>query len=103
MNLAVQSGVVALPRMELPLRIRPSLPVSDEDLWELSRANPELRIERTAQGEILVRSPTGGETGRRNAALVMAVGVWAAKDGSALSSTPPRAFASRTARSGRRM
>ena len=82
MNLAVQSGVVALPRVDLPLRIRPAAPVSDEDLWELSRANPDLRIERTAQGEILVMAPTGGKTGRRNAALVVAIGSWAADEGS---------------------
>jgi Uma2 family endonuclease len=80
-NLAVQSGVVALPRVDLPLRIRPTAPVSDEHLWELSRANPNLRIERTAQGEIVVMSPTGGRTGRRNAALVVAIGAWAAEDG----------------------
>jgi Uma2 family endonuclease len=82
MNLAVQSGVVALPRIDLPLRIRPVVPVSDDNLWELSRANPDLRIERTAQGEIIVMPPTGGRTGRRNAELVVAIGAWAASDGS---------------------
>jgi Uma2 family endonuclease len=81
MNLAVHSRIVALPRIHLPLRIRPSVAVSDEDLWELSRANRDLRIERSAEGEIIVMSPTGGKTGRRNAALLIAIGAWAAQDG----------------------
>jgi Uma2 family endonuclease len=84
MNLVIQSGIVALPRLDLPLRIRPATPVSDEDLWELSRANRDLRIERTAEGEIIVMPPTGGKTGRRNAALVVAIGAWAREDGTGL-------------------
>jgi Uma2 family endonuclease len=83
-NLATQSGTIALPRIELPLRIRPQTPVSDEDLWELCRANRDLRIERTAQGEVIVMPPTGGKTGRRNAALIGAVWAWAAKDASGI-------------------
>lgn len=81
MELATRSAVVALPSLALPLRIRPAAPVSDEALWELTRANRDLRIERTAEGDIVVMPPTGGKTGRRNAALVVAIGAWATKDG----------------------
>jgi Uma2 family endonuclease len=81
MELATRSAVVALPSLGLPLRIRPAAPVSDEALWELARANRDLRIERTAEGDIVVMPPTGGKTGRRNAALLVAVGAWAAQDG----------------------
>jgi Uma2 family endonuclease len=48
---------------------------------ELCRLNPELRIECTATGDILIMPPTGGETGRRNASIVIELGVWNKADG----------------------
>ncbi|MCC5814074.1 MAG: Uma2 family endonuclease [Leptospira sp.] len=42
------------------------IPTNDELFMELVRKNPESRIERTAQGEIQIMAPTGGETGKNN-------------------------------------
>jgi Uma2 family endonuclease len=67
-----------------PVRVRPASRVSDDDLFELCARNPELAIERTAEGEIIVMSPTGGETGRRNFQLIVQLGMWAARDGSGI-------------------
>src|SRR5262245_10421516 len=40
---------------------------STEDVfYELCRQNPDLRLERTAEGEVIVMPPTGGETGNQN-------------------------------------
>jgi Uma2 family endonuclease len=50
----------------LPLRVRTAVPLSDDELFELCQVNRDLRIERTADGEIWVMPPTRGETGRRN-------------------------------------
>jgi Uma2 family endonuclease len=55
--------------------------VSDEEFAELCRLNPELQLERTSEGDLVIMSPTGGKTGRRNAKLTVAFGVWAEKDG----------------------
>ncbi|HVS80741.1 MAG TPA: Uma2 family endonuclease [Pyrinomonadaceae bacterium] len=55
--------------------------VTDEEFDELCRLNPELQIERTSQGELVIMAPTGGKTGRRNAKLIVAFGLWAEKDG----------------------
>jgi Uma2 family endonuclease len=68
------------PQSHFPLRVRPTARMTDEALHELCRINRDLRIERTADGELIVMSPTGGETGRRNAALIFAVSAWAARD-----------------------
>jgi Uma2 family endonuclease len=54
--------------------------LSAEQLFELCRVNPELRIERTAQGEITIMPPTGGETGNRNAAIIAQLTLWAWAD-----------------------
>jgi Uma2 family endonuclease len=57
-------------------------PLDDKALLALSSANPDLRLERTTQGELIVMSPTGGKSSRRNAALVARLFIWAEKDGS---------------------
>jgi Uma2 family endonuclease len=67
-----------------PVRVRPATRLSDDALFELCARNPELGIERTADGEIIVMSPTGGETGRRNFHLVVQLGIWAMRDGTGI-------------------
>jgi Uma2 family endonuclease len=57
------------------------LPLDDKTLLALSLANPDLQLERNAEGELIVMSPAGGKSSRRNAALVAQLFVWAKKDG----------------------
>jgi Uma2 family endonuclease len=64
-----------------PVRVRPASRLSDDELFELCARNRELRIERTAEGELIVMSPTGGETGRRNFQFIAQLGLWVARDG----------------------
>lgn len=47
---------MALPGIDLPLSIRPMTYVWDENLGEVSGANPDLCIERTAQAAALNRA-----------------------------------------------
>jgi Uma2 family endonuclease len=54
--------------------------VSDEEFAELCRLNPELQIERTSEGELVIVTPTGGKTGRRNAKLIAQGTNWAERD-----------------------
>ena len=56
---------------DLPMRIRLAAPIGDDDLFELCAANRDLRIERSADGELLVMPLSGGEPGRRNFDLVI--------------------------------
>jgi Uma2 family endonuclease len=43
-----------------------TLKVSHEEFIQLAISNRYLQLERTAQGELIVNPPTGGETGHRN-------------------------------------
>src|SRR5438094_9972474 len=54
------------PASSLPLRVKPAKPTDDEELFERCARNKDLRIERTADGELIIMTPTGGETGKRN-------------------------------------
>jgi len=84
--LAPSKHAVALATWHhLPLRVRTAVPLSDDELFELCQVNRDLRIERTADGEILVMPPTGGETGRQNSSLTAQLGRWSEIDGSGVS------------------
>ena len=60
--------------------ISPLVQLTDEAFAELCRANPDMKFERTARGELIVVSPTGGESGVRNSRLTTRVGVWTEAD-----------------------
>jgi Uma2 family endonuclease len=71
------------PRPPAAVRIRfgPGAPLTDRLFLRLCRANPELRLERTAQGELIVMSPAGAESSGRNLALSSQLYVWAKASG----------------------
>jgi Uma2 family endonuclease len=51
--------------------------MSDEQFYEFCRLNADLRIERSAQGEVIVMPPTFADTGNRNNKLSYQVTRWA--------------------------
>lgn len=54
---------------------------SDEEYWAFCMANRDLHIERTAEGEIVVAPPAGGESDYRNTEVVADLRNWARQDG----------------------
>ena len=52
------------------------LHVTSAEFDRLCHTNPDLRLELTKDGELIVMSPTGGETGKRNSKLNIRVGTW---------------------------
>ncbi len=60
--------------IELPETI--ALFVTQEQFAALAAVNREVRMERTAKGELIVNPPTGWETGERNSSLTGQVDRW---------------------------
>ena len=60
----------------LTLNLKPTIELTDEQFEQICRANRDLRFERTAQGELIVMSPTGGETGNWNFSLTGQLWFW---------------------------
>ncbi|AFZ51622.1 Uma2 family endonuclease [Dactylococcopsis salina] len=58
------------------LKTAPILALNDEQFCQLSQANPELKLERSPQGNLIIMSPTGGETGNKNAELIGEFIIW---------------------------
>jgi Uma2 family endonuclease len=60
----------------LTLNIPTAVGITDEQFYQLSIANEEWRIELTAEGELIIMTPTGGESGIRNADMNLDLGSW---------------------------
>jgi len=61
--------------------LHPVFDMTDDQFYEFCQINRDLRIERSAKGELIVMPPTGGETSERNAEITMQLRLWAKRDG----------------------
>jgi Uma2 family endonuclease len=59
-----------------PIKIPSNMKVTDVQFRQLAKANPDLQMERTAEGALIVMPPTGSEGGNYNAELNADVVVW---------------------------
>ncbi|HAC63410.1 MAG TPA: hypothetical protein DCF68_07675 [Cyanothece sp. UBA12306] len=59
-----------------PLNLDNLSQLSDEKFYLFCRQNPDLKLERNSNGEIIIMSPTGGETGNCNAEILIEFGLW---------------------------
>ncbi len=58
------------------INLHPIIEMTDEQFFQLCQANRDLKFERTAQGELIVMAPTGGETGRYNSEIGADLVLW---------------------------
>ena len=62
--------------MEMTLHVPPAVGFSDEQFYQLCVVNEEWRLELTAEGELIIMSPTGGESGISNSGLTAKLYNW---------------------------
>ena len=62
--------------MTTTLKLKPAIALNDGQFFSLCQQNPDLKIERSRQGELIIMPPTGGETGRKNAELIADFIIW---------------------------
>jgi Uma2 family endonuclease len=68
----------------LILNLHPAVKMTDEQFFQLCLNNRDLRLERTAIGELIIMPPTGWESGNRNSKLTQRLGNWTDADGTGL-------------------
>jgi len=68
---------VALPEIDQPVRLRFERPMTDEELMRFCAANEMVRVERDANGELILMSPSGSGTGHKNSDLIYQLTGWA--------------------------
>src|SRR5437868_1964997 len=74
----IESGVELM--FPLVLRIPDALQMDDKQFLALCRQNETLRIERNAEGDLLITPPAGGETSNRNLRLAGKFDAWVEHD-----------------------
>jgi Uma2 family endonuclease len=67
--------------LERPVAIQWERGMTDDEYFEFCAENRDLRIERSAEGDILIMPPVGGESSFRNSELSAELRIWARKDG----------------------
>lgn len=60
----------------IAINLDPQLKLTDEIFAQICRCNPNLRLERSAQGELIAMPPTGSESGRQSLGLSAQLWVW---------------------------
>lgn len=68
----------------ISLNLEPIIHLTEKQFYQLCQANPDIKIERNAQGKIIVMPPTGGRTGNRNTRLTQRLANWTDADGSGI-------------------
>ncbi|MCA1565526.1 MAG: Uma2 family endonuclease [Acidobacteria bacterium] len=54
--------------------------MSEQEFYEFCRLNPDLSLELTSEGDLIIMPPTGGKSGLRNAILITRLTTWALED-----------------------
>lgn len=77
----MQAVCLETEREELRVRFGDDAPMDRDAFFRFCRSNSELRVERDAEGNIIVMAATGTETGGRNASLTAQLYVWSKRGG----------------------
>ncbi|PZO57796.1 MAG: hypothetical protein DCF15_06425 [Phormidesmis priestleyi] len=70
----IETLTSATVSLEIPLGLTPV--VTAEQFATLAAKNSELRLEMTADGELIIMAPAGSETGEKNAGLTGQIYIW---------------------------
>lgn len=63
--------------VSLPIKLDArSVQLTDEQFYQLCVSNPEWQVERSPQGELVIMSPVGGESGNQEMEFGIDLGMW---------------------------
>lgn len=58
--------------------------MNDEQFFNFCQINRDLRIERKKNGDIIIMTPSGSETGNRNLKIAVQLDIWTEKNGTGI-------------------
>ncbi len=62
--------------MRTVLDLKPLIRLTTENFYQLCSANPDVPLELSRDGELIIMSPVGGESGNKEADLIFQVSLW---------------------------
>ena len=86
---------VVTPRVTLPYRLAlnvRALEMTEDQLLRLSSDNGDLRLELTAERELIIMPPVASEGGLQELELALQVGIWAKQEGTGRAFSPNAGF-----------
>ena len=89
------SQVLAEPQVSLnsfTIHLKPAIDLTEDQFFALCQLNRDLRLERNAEGDIIVMPPTGFSTGDRNAEVTLQLRDWAKAEGSGVATDSSTGF-----------
>ncbi|BAY13330.1 Uma2 family endonuclease [Calothrix sp. NIES-2098] len=60
----------------LPLSLKLKIDLTDDQFFQMCQKNRNYRFERTATGELLIMTPSGSDTDRRNVKITTQLDIW---------------------------
>ena len=81
MSTLIQEPELATGTSPIVIHMQPVLNLSEDEFFHFCQINRELRIERNAQGELIIMSPTGGESGDQDSEINMQLRNWSKRNG----------------------
>jgi Uma2 family endonuclease len=78
--------LVAVQEFTAPFKLSiKAIKLTEEQFMQLCQENPELRLELTAQQELVIMPPTGSESGGRSGEVFYSLTAWTKKNGTGIS------------------
>ena len=62
----IAEGIYTIKPIPTAIKLHPVVTLTDDQFFEFCQTNSDYRFERTVQGELVIMSPTGSESGRHN-------------------------------------
>jgi Uma2 family endonuclease len=62
--------------INVPARLELKIDLTDDQFFDLCQKNRDLRFERSANGDLIIMSPTGSDTGNFNFDIAVELGIW---------------------------
>lgn len=83
---------IATELTQMVLKFHPVIRMTDEQLFDLCQLNKDFRIERKANGEIVIDFPTDSENNQRNFEIIGQLGIWTKQNGTGVGFGPSGGF-----------
>ena len=61
----------------ISIHLAPAVPMTQDQFFDFCQQNADKRFERTAEGELIIMAPSGGEAGFQDAEVCIQLGIWA--------------------------
>lgn len=59
------------------IQMTPAVPMTQDQFFDFCQQNSDKRFERTAEGELIIMAPSGGDAGFQDAEVCIQLGIWA--------------------------